>query len=72
MTIPIVGVRTEAQLADNLAATQIDLDPAELDRLDEASRVPLGFPGDFRGATLAYGNTFDLVDDHRRTIAALV
>jgi aryl-alcohol dehydrogenase-like predicted oxidoreductase len=72
VTIPIIGVRTDAQLADNLAATEIDLDPAELDQLDEASRVTLGFPSDFGGASLAYGNAFDLIDDHRKTIDALV
>ncbi|MGI8519911.1 MAG: aldo/keto reductase [Actinomycetota bacterium] len=72
VTIPIVGVRTEAQLVDNLAATEMDLDPDELARLDEVSRVTLGFPGDFGGASAAYGNTFDLIDDHRGTIEALV
>jgi aryl-alcohol dehydrogenase-like predicted oxidoreductase len=72
VAIPIIGVRTDAQLADNLTAIQIDLDPAELERLDEASRVTLGFPGEFGGATLAYGNTFDLIDDHRMTIDPLV
>ncbi len=72
VTIPIVGVRSEAQLADNLTATGIDLEPAELDRLDDASGVTLGFPNDFGGARLAYGNTFDLIDDHRRTIDPLV
>jgi hypothetical protein len=72
VTIPIVGVRTDAQLADNLAATGIDLEPAELERLDEISRVPLRFPGDFGGASLAYGNTFDRIDDHRGTVDPLV
>ena len=72
VTIPIVGVRSEAQIADNLAGLQIDLDPAELERLDEVSRISLGFPGDFGGASLVYGNTFDRTDDHRRTIDPLV
>jgi len=72
VTIPIVGVRTEAQLTDNLAAVDIDLEPDELQALDHASRVPLGFPGEFGAASLAYGNTFDLIDDHRRTIDPLV
>ncbi len=70
--IPIVGVRTDAQLADNLTAIELELDRAELERLDAASHVPLGFPGDFGGASMAYGNTFDLLDDHRKTIDALV
>jgi aryl-alcohol dehydrogenase-like predicted oxidoreductase len=71
VTIPIVGVRTEAQIVDNLGAVAIELEPAELERLDEVSRVPLGFPGDFGGARLAHGNTFDRVGDHRGTIDPL-
>lgn len=72
VTIPIVGVRTEAQVLDNLPVIDIDLDPAEVDRLDEASAVTLGFPGDFGGARLAYGNRFDRVEDHRMAIDPLV
>ncbi len=72
VTIPIVGVRTEAQLADNLAAVEIDLEPAELEALDEVSVVTLGFPGDFGGASLVYGDNFDRIDDHRKTIDPLV
>lgn len=68
VTIPIVGVRTEAHLVDNLAAVEIDLEPAELERLDEVSRVAPGFPGDFGGARLAHSNTFDRVHDHRGLI----
>lgn len=69
--IPIVGTRTDTQLADNLGALNIDLEPSELDQLDKASRVTLGFPGDFGGATLAYGSTLDRINDHRGTIDAL-
>lgn len=72
VTIPIVGVRTEAQLSDNLAALDLDLEPSELDRLEETTQVTLGFPGDFGGASLAYGNTFDLIEDHRRNVDPLV
>jgi aryl-alcohol dehydrogenase-like predicted oxidoreductase len=45
--IPIVGARTTAQLADSLRSTELTLSPAQLARLDEVSRVPLGFPHDF-------------------------
>jgi aryl-alcohol dehydrogenase-like predicted oxidoreductase len=72
VTIPILGVRTQAQLADNLGATDINLEPIELDQLDEASTVSPGFPGDFDGAKLAYGNTLDLINDHRRTVNPLI
>jgi aryl-alcohol dehydrogenase-like predicted oxidoreductase len=44
---PILGVRTMAQLEDNLGALDIELPSAALARLDDASRVELGFPHDF-------------------------
>jgi aryl-alcohol dehydrogenase-like predicted oxidoreductase len=72
VTIPIVGVRTDAQLADNLGALGVELEPHEFEQLDAASRVPLGFPGDFGGASALHGSTFDRVHDHRRTIDPLV
>lgn len=72
LTIPIVGVRTQAQLDDNLAAAGLDLDPDELGRLDGVSRVSPGFPKSFAGAALAHGRRFGLVDDHRRTIDPMV
>jgi aryl-alcohol dehydrogenase-like predicted oxidoreductase len=47
VTSPILGVRTLDQLRDNLACLTIDLSLAHLQRLDDISRVPLGFPHDF-------------------------
>ena len=72
VTIPIVGTRTRAQLVDNLAACEIELERAELARLDEASRVAPGFPANFGGASMAHGDTFERVDDHRKLVDALV
>ena len=40
----IVGARTEAQLADNLAAADLKLSDAEVARLEEVSRPPLIYP----------------------------
>jgi aryl-alcohol dehydrogenase-like predicted oxidoreductase len=71
VVIPIVGARTEQQMSDNLGALCVDLTTAELDRLDEVSRVELGFPHDFQAARLAYGQTLELIDDHRRLIEPL-
>lgn len=45
--IPIIGTRKLAQLEDNLASVNIELDGEQLRRFDEASRVELGFPHDF-------------------------
>ena len=72
VVIPIVGVRTEEQIRDNLGALDVELPAEDLARLDEASRIELGFPNDFGGARLAYGETFDLIDDHRGLVDPLV
>ncbi|MFA7587934.1 MAG: aldo/keto reductase, partial [Novosphingobium sp.] len=41
---PVLGARTPAQLEDNLGALEIDLAPEHLDRLEQASAVPMVFP----------------------------
>ena len=65
--VPILGVRSFAQLEDNLGCLDLELSPEQLSRLDKVSRIPLGFPHDFiaEGRRFAYGRTFDLIDDHR-------
>ena len=40
----IFGARTKAQLVDNLRAADVDLSPAQLAKLDEASAFDLGYP----------------------------
>lgn len=47
MSSVIIGARTLAQLEDNLAALELVLTPAELQRLDEASKPAWGYPYDF-------------------------
>lgn len=44
VTAPIIGARTPEQLTDNLAATGWTLEPSQLQRLTEASRVDLPYP----------------------------
>ena len=67
--VPIVGARTEAQLRENLTALDVDLTDEQIERLSEASGFRLGFPRSFlesdhvRG--LIFGDTFELIDDHR-------
>jgi len=43
---PVVGVRTPAQLEDNLGALDVTFSEDQLARLDEASAVPKVFPMD--------------------------
>jgi aryl-alcohol dehydrogenase-like predicted oxidoreductase len=47
VTAPILGVRTLAQLEDNLGALDIEFTADQLAVLDAASSVPLGFPHEF-------------------------
>src|SRR6185295_15026548 len=44
---PLLGATGEAQLAENLASTELHLPDDALRRLDAASAVDLGFPHDF-------------------------
>jgi aryl-alcohol dehydrogenase-like predicted oxidoreductase len=46
VTIPIVGARRLDQLQQNLAAVDLQIPLAQLDRLDTSSSVDLGFPHD--------------------------
>nr|HEX4313754.1 aldo/keto reductase [Kofleriaceae bacterium] len=45
VTSIIIGAKTEQQLADNLAATELTLTPDELSRLDAISSLPPEYPG---------------------------
>jgi aryl-alcohol dehydrogenase-like predicted oxidoreductase len=45
--IPIIGARKLAQLEDNLGSIDLNLSPEQLQRLDKASAVAMGFPHDF-------------------------
>jgi aryl-alcohol dehydrogenase-like predicted oxidoreductase len=44
-TSVIIGARNETQLRDNLAAGEVKLSPAQLERLDQASALPPEYPG---------------------------
>ena len=47
VTAPLIGARTLRQLDDNIGALGVNLTGAQLARLDEISRIELGFPHDF-------------------------
>jgi aryl-alcohol dehydrogenase-like predicted oxidoreductase len=69
LTVPLVGARSESQLRDNLGALELGLPDEAVERLSAASGFDVGFPRSFlesehvRG--LIFGNTFELIDDHR-------
>jgi aryl-alcohol dehydrogenase-like predicted oxidoreductase len=74
--VPIVAATKTAQLADNLASTEVRLDADAVRRLDEVSAIPLGFPHDFLReppvTRNVYGDRWPDIDDrrstHRRTV----
>lgn len=71
--LPVIGPRTRAQLDDNLAAATLALGAEHLRRLDEASRVPLGYPHELLAAAeqraIMTGNRWDQIDFPGRTVA---
>ena len=65
--IPILGARNLDQLSGLLKIIEINLTDEQLARLDEVSRIEMGFPHDFlNGNVYLYGNTFDKIDNHHR------
>lgn len=65
--IPILGARRLQQLEDNLGALDVNLPEAALAKLEEASKIELGFPHEFltEARRLIFGETFDRIDNHR-------
>jgi len=45
VTSVIIGAKKPEQLADNIAATRVALDAAELAKLDAVSKLPAEYPG---------------------------
>ena len=70
--IPILGARSLAQLEDNLSALDFALTEEQIAALEELSPIKLGFPYDFLTSSgvrnLVYGETYDLVDNHRNIL----
>ena len=64
--IPIIGARRLEQVKDNLGSIELKLDQPHLNRLDDVSRIELGFPHDFYQKdmvrNIAYGGMRDLID----------
>jgi aryl-alcohol dehydrogenase-like predicted oxidoreductase len=63
--VPLVAATREEQIVENLPAANIHLEPAEIEAIDEAGKLQLGFPRDFLESTdvreLIYGGTYDRI-----------
>ncbi|HTI59237.1 aldo/keto reductase [Mucilaginibacter sp.] len=57
-SIPIVGATKLSQLKDNLKTVDVTLTAEHLKKLDEASAIDLGFPGEFFREDAVRMNTF--------------
>ena len=69
-TLPIIGPRTPEQMADNLASADVQLTAEQVERLDTASAIPLGFPHDVVAASAPSlaGGKIDLIDAPGRVV----
>lgn len=67
--IPILGVRTQAQIIDNLGCLEFELESEHMKRLNEKSKIELGFPYDFISSDVIrnqiYGNLYSSIEYHR-------
>lgn len=67
--IPIIGARKVSQAKDNLACLDFTLPGEFMKRLDEVSKIELGFPHDFLAkkavSDFLHGGTLGLIDNHR-------
>ena len=67
--IPILGIITQAQIIDNLGCLEFELDTEHMKRLNEKSKIEIGFPYDFMFSDLIrkqiYGNLYSSIEYHR-------
>lgn len=67
--IPLIGARKESQMIDNLGAVEFTLSSEHLHRLDQVSKIELGFPHEFLASdpvrNALFGTTFSKIDNHR-------
>ncbi len=68
--IPIVGAKTEDQLNENVDSLKYSLNEEQLNRLNELTKIDLGFPHTFLNGdhirTLIYGGTYEKIDNHHK------
>jgi aryl-alcohol dehydrogenase-like predicted oxidoreductase len=68
-SIPIAGATKVSQLEENMKAVDVKLSAEQLQKLDEVSKIDLGFPGEFfREAAVkenVYGGFYDKVEKRK-------
>jgi aryl-alcohol dehydrogenase-like predicted oxidoreductase len=68
LTIPIIGARRATQIQDNLKCLEWQLTSEQIAKLDEATKIELGFPHDFLTndfvRQIVFGGTQTAIDNH--------
>ena len=68
--IPIIGAKDLLQINDNLACMEFVLSDDHIQRLNEVSKIELGFPHDFLSSdairNIIYGGTYSSIYNHRK------
>jgi aryl-alcohol dehydrogenase-like predicted oxidoreductase len=66
--IPIIGSRKESQIIDNLQCLEFELSNEQLKRLNESSKIELGFPHDFLNSKMVHDIIYDntTIYNHRK------
>jgi aryl-alcohol dehydrogenase-like predicted oxidoreductase len=69
--IPIIGAKNLVQINDNLACMEFVLSDDQIQRLNEISKIDLGFPHDFLSTdairNIIYGGTYSSIYNHRKS-----
>jgi aryl-alcohol dehydrogenase-like predicted oxidoreductase len=70
VVVPIVGAKTLAQIDDSLGCLKFKLSDEQIARLNEVSKIEIGFPHDFLASDgvkeVMTGGTFGKIMNHRR------
>jgi aryl-alcohol dehydrogenase-like predicted oxidoreductase len=68
--IPIVGAKTQDQLQENVDCLKYLLNGEQLNKLNELTKIDLGFPHTFLNGeyirTLVFGGTYEKIDNHHK------
>lgn len=68
--IPIIGARRASQIDDNMKCLDWQLTSEQLSKLDDATKIELGFPHEFLARDFVrqnlFGGTYSVIDNHRR------
>lgn len=68
-SIPIVGATKVAQVEENLKCLEVNLTKEHIERLNEVSKIELGFPGDFLNEEgvkmVTFGGFYDKIEKRK-------